>query len=94
MHNINFGQKGIEDSEYFLALIEKDVWDYPIFLKQLNYAIKIGKPIYILKKRDVALHMEYFNDADIKGIVEFDGKGDLEIATKKLLSQMNQAEEI
>jgi hypothetical protein len=83
-------RKGIEQSEYFIAIIEEHYYDDPDCIEQFLYAKNLGKPMILYIKKGInKIITELFKNCDIKHTFMFDDIKDIEKSKGKLFNVLN-----
>lgn len=83
-------RKGIEQSEYFLAIIGECYYDDPDCIEQFLYAKNLGKPMILYIKKGInEIITDLFKNCDIKLAIMFDDIKDIEKSKGKLFTILN-----
>lgn len=86
-------RKGIEESEYFIAIIDENYYDDPDCIEQFLYAKNLGKPMILYIKRGIKkIITDIFKGCDIRFTFIYDDINNLEESRDELLNVLSSIE--
>ncbi len=66
-------KRAIMKSEYFITVFEEYSYLDVEGVEAIKFAVKLGKPIYVLKEKGLSVPSYLLEGADVRDVLEFDG---------------------